>query len=80
MFTYTVLFVFFSFLGFQERVPLCSLSCPETHSVDQAGFKLRDLPASASRVLGLKGCATTVWRQAIFPSGQCQVGGGKAVN
>jgi hypothetical protein len=27
--------------------------------VDQAGLELRNLPASASRVLGLKGCATT---------------------
>jgi hypothetical protein len=26
---------------------------PEKHSVDQAGLKLRDLPAFASRVLGL---------------------------
>ena len=25
-----------------------------THSVDQAGLKLRNLPASASQVLGLK--------------------------
>jgi hypothetical protein len=28
--------------------------CPGTHSVDQAGLELRNLPASASRVLGLK--------------------------
>jgi hypothetical protein len=27
--------------------------------VDQAGLELRNLPASASRVLGLKACATT---------------------
>ena len=32
---------------------------PGTNSLDQAGFKLRDLPASASQVLGLKTCATT---------------------
>jgi hypothetical protein len=32
---------------------------PGTHSVDQAGLKLRNLPASASQVLGLKACATT---------------------
>jgi hypothetical protein len=32
--------------------------CPGTHSVDQAGLKLRNPPASASRVLGLKVCAT----------------------
>jgi hypothetical protein len=32
-------------------------SCPGTHSVDQAGIELRNLSASASRVLGLKVCA-----------------------
>jgi hypothetical protein len=41
------------------RVSLCSLGCPGTHSVDQAGLKLRNPPASASQVLGLKACATT---------------------
>jgi hypothetical protein len=29
--------------------------------VEQAGLKLRDLPASASRVLGLKVCTTPAW-------------------
>jgi hypothetical protein len=29
--------------------------------VDQAGLELRNLPASASQVLGLKVCATTAW-------------------
>ena len=32
--------------------------CPGTHSVDQAGLKLRNLPASAFQLLRLKGCAT----------------------
>jgi hypothetical protein len=41
------------------RVSLCSPGCPGTHSVDQAGLELRNPPASASRVLGLKACATT---------------------
>jgi hypothetical protein len=36
-------------------------SCPGTHSVDQAGLELRNPPASASHVLGLKTCATTAW-------------------
>ena len=36
-----------------------SPSCPETNSVIQAGLELKDPPASASRVLGLKVCATT---------------------
>jgi hypothetical protein len=40
-------------------VSLCSPGCPGTHSVDQAGLKLRNLPASASQVLGLKVCATS---------------------
>jgi hypothetical protein len=51
-------FVLFCFC-FQDRVSLCSPGCPGTHSVDQAGLELRTLPASASRVLGLKLCATT---------------------
>jgi hypothetical protein len=44
---------------FRDRVSLCSPGCPGTHFVDQAGLKLRNPPASASRVLGLKACATT---------------------
>ena len=39
---------------FETRVSLCSPGCHRTHSVDLAGLKLTDLPASASRVLGLK--------------------------
>jgi hypothetical protein len=39
-------------------VSLCSPGCPGTHSVDQAGLELRNSPASASQVLGLKACAT----------------------
>jgi hypothetical protein len=30
-------------------------------AVDQAGLELRNLPASASRMLGLKACATNAW-------------------
>jgi hypothetical protein len=44
---------------FRDRVSLCSPGCPGTHFVDQAGLELRNSPASASRVLGLKACATT---------------------
>jgi hypothetical protein len=47
------------FLVFQDRVSLYSPGCPGTHFVDQAGLELRNPPASASRVLGLKGCTTT---------------------
>jgi hypothetical protein len=50
--------VWFGFV-FWDRVSLCSPGCPGTHSVDQAGLELRNLPASASRVLGLKAHTTT---------------------
>jgi hypothetical protein len=53
------LFFFFFFLVFRDRVSLYSPGCPGTHFVDQAGLELRNPPASASRVLGLKVCATT---------------------
>ena len=59
-----LLFVLFCFgwlawFVFSRQVSLCSPGCPGTHSVDQAGLKLRNPPASVSRVLGLKVCATT---------------------
>ena len=53
-------FLHYILLVFQDRVSLCNPGCPETHSVDQAGLELRNLPASACQVLGLKVCATTV--------------------
>jgi hypothetical protein len=37
---------------FRDRVSLCS------HSVNQSGLELKNLPASASPVLGLKACIT----------------------
>ena len=53
----------------RDRISLYSPGCLGTHSVDQADLKLRNLPASASQVLGLKGCTTTahcyspiIWR------------------
>ena len=49
------------FLSFRDRLSLCTLGCPGTHSVDQADLKLRNPPASASQVLGLKVCTTTAW-------------------
>jgi hypothetical protein len=59
LFCFCFCFVLFCF--FQDRVSLYSSDCPRTHFVDQAGLELRNLPASASQVLGLKACATTAW-------------------
>jgi hypothetical protein len=53
---YSCLFV--CLFVFRDRVSLYSPGCPGTHFVDQAGLELRNLPASASQVLGLKVCAT----------------------
>jgi hypothetical protein len=53
------LFIYLFILVFWDRVSLCSPGCPGTHSVDQAGLELRNPPAAASQVLGLKVCATT---------------------
>jgi hypothetical protein len=58
-------FLFFFFL-FRDRVSLYRPGCPGTHFVDQAGLKLRNPPASASQVLGLKACATTPGSPCIF--------------
>ena len=49
------IFLNFSRLGFSMSIP----GCPGTHSVDRAGLELRNPPASAPQVLGLKACATT---------------------
>jgi hypothetical protein len=57
-FLFVCLFVFS-----RDRVSLYSLGCPGTNTVDQAGLELRNPPASASQVLGLKAvCATSVQR------------------
>jgi hypothetical protein len=42
----------------RDKVSLCSPGCPQTHAEEQAGLELRNLPASAFQVLGLKACAT----------------------
>jgi hypothetical protein len=56
-FLFVCFFVFccccFSETGFRN-----SPGRPGTHFVDQAGLELRNPPASASQVLGLKVCAT----------------------
>jgi hypothetical protein len=60
---YVYMFFLFCFVLFLRQGSLCSPSCPGTHSVDQVGLKVRNLPASASAsasgVLGLKEYATT---------------------
>jgi hypothetical protein len=53
------IFAMNNFFFFWDRVSLYSPGCPGTHSVDQAGLKLRNPPASASQMLELKACATT---------------------
>jgi hypothetical protein len=71
-FVWLVFWGVFCFVGlvwfwfFRDRVSLYSPSCPGTHFVDQAGLELRNPPASASRVLGLKACATTPGRAEFF--------------
>jgi hypothetical protein len=57
---FVCLFLFFCFLF------LYSPGSPGTHSVDQAGLKLRNPPASPSQVLGLKACTTTAWQRSFF--------------
>ena len=54
-------FVLFCFFNFRDRVSLYRPSYPRNHFEDQAGLELRNLPASASQVLGLKVCTTTAW-------------------
>jgi hypothetical protein len=53
-------------LVFRITVSLYSPGCLGTYSVDQAGFELRNLPASASQVLGVKVGATTAWLLCLF--------------
>jgi hypothetical protein len=66
---FSFFFFFFFFFFSRDRVSLCSPGCPETHSVDQAGLELRNPPAPASQVLGLKTCATTAWPGYVFFTG-----------
>ena len=56
---FLVLCCFGLVLVFRDRFSLYSPGCPGAHFVGQAGLELRNQPASASRVLGLKACATT---------------------
>ena len=65
---FSALFLFVFVFVFWDRVSQCSPACPGTHSVDQPGLELRNLPASASQVLGLKACATTARLSYLFLS------------
>jgi hypothetical protein len=56
----------FFFLVSRDRVSLCSPGCPGTHFVDQAGLELRNPPASAFLVLGLKVCTTAAGPTVAF--------------
>ena len=62
LFIYSFIHSFFFFFG--DRVSLCSPGYSGTHSVDQAGLELRNPPASASQVKGIKGVSHH--RPAIF--------------
>jgi hypothetical protein len=59
LFFFVSFFFFFFRFVFRDRFSLYSPGCPGTHFVDQTGLELRNPPASASGVLGLKACATT---------------------
>jgi hypothetical protein len=53
----SVVFVWVLLIGFsrQGRVSLCSRSCPGTHSVNQAGLKLRAPTGLCLLSAGIKG-------------------------
>jgi hypothetical protein len=51
---------------YRDRVSLYHPGCPGTHSVGQAGLELRNPPASASQVLGLKAWTTKVYNSNRF--------------
>ena len=53
-----ILFFLFGLFSFSDRVSLYSPGCARAHSVDQVELKLRNPPASASQVQGLKACTT----------------------
>jgi hypothetical protein len=67
-FGFGVLFIcLFGWLVFRAMVYLCCPGCPGTHFVDQVSLDLRNLPASASQVLGLKVCTTPAWLEIPKP-------------
>jgi hypothetical protein len=61
-----VLFYFYFWQGIFETGFLCVALAVLEDSVDQASLELRNPPASASQVLGLKACATTAQQHGCF--------------
>jgi hypothetical protein len=61
------LYIIYIFVFVCDKMSLYSPGWPGTGSVDQAGFKLRDLFASASVVLGLKACRRAPLLTSFFP-------------
>jgi hypothetical protein len=60
------------------RVSLCSPGCPGTHSVDQAGLELKNLPASASRawltfIIMLNNFMSTFHKLQLFGKRESQI-------
>lgn len=51
-------FFFLSFFVFEIGSHCVALAGLRIHFVDQAGLKVKDLPVSASQLLGLKACTT----------------------
>ena len=66
-------FLFLDWFGFffPDRFSLYNPGCPGSHSVDQAGLKLKNSPASAFQVLGLQACATTARLKKVLTSTSC---------
>ena len=58
---FILFYYYYFFFDFRDRVSVYTPSCPETHFAQQPGLELKNLPASASKVLGLKASATTTW-------------------
>uniref|UniRef100_A0A8C6G5B4 Uncharacterized protein n=1 Tax=Mus spicilegus TaxID=10103 RepID=A0A8C6G5B4_MUSSI len=58
---------------FRDRVSLCSPGCPGTHSVDQAGLKLRDSPVFASQVKAFSLLASRSLWDLCWPFGRFSV-------
>jgi hypothetical protein len=53
-------------LFFQDKVSMQNHDCPGIHSVDQADFELKDLPASTFWVQELKLCTITAQQNLTF--------------